>query len=163
MISVVFAMQQVAPSIDSAFPKSVGGWVGMIGGVIAVFFLLYDRLRGSGKLDADLSNRVAEMSRKQDRADHNTCGIEGTVKVLDQKVSEVVYEVRGIDGLNGVKGTARDNTAEIAAIKKRLSAMDVVAAIFKAERDDDRRPRRSLTAKLRNIVKPDDDDDDEHH
>jgi len=163
MGAFMFVMQQ-APSIDSVFPKSVGGWVAMIAGLIAVFFLVYDRLRGSGKLDADLSNRVAEMSRKQDRTDHNVCGIEGNVKVLDQKVSEVSYEVRGIDGQNGVKGTAKNNAAEIVAIKKRLSAMDVLAALFNADREDDRRSsptRRSLTDKLKNIVARPDDDDDE--
>ncbi len=156
----MFVMQQVAPSIDSVFPKSVGGWVAMIGGLVAVVLLLYDRLRGSGKLDADMNSRVNDLTRKIDKTDHEVCGIEGTVRSLDQKVSEVTYEVRGIDGQNGVKGVARSNATEIAHIKKRLSAMDVVAAIFKAERDEDRRPRRSLTAKLRNIVTHDEKDDE---
>jgi len=165
MGSLMFAMQQVAPPIESVFPFTVGGWVGMLTGIAALSILIYDRLRGSGKLDADLHNTVNDLERKASRSEHESSDTALQLATLERKLSEVGYELRGVDGQNGVKGLNRTHGVEIATIKKRLADMDVIAALFKAERSvyggEEKRhfTRRSLDAKLAELAQPADDDD----
>ncbi len=164
----MFAIQQVAPPLESVFPTSVGGWVAMIVGIAAVVMLAYDRLRGSGRLDADMSNHVSDLARKIELVERECAVAEGALTQFDRKLSEVLYELRGVDGKNGVKGVNRSHALELASIQKRLGAMDVIAALVKAGTyaGEDRRvqpPRRSLDSKLMEIVIPSvagDEDDD---
>ncbi len=165
MTSFLFAMQQVAPPADSIL-KVIGISVAIMTGVVGLLLLLYDRLRGSGKLDADMHNSVRELTQKVAVLERDFGMIELQLSQLDKKLSEVLYELKGTDGLNGIKGLSRAHAAEIAAIKKRLHSMDVVAALLKAQQEASysgvekrHSMRRDIDVKLMDLVRPDDDDD----
>ena len=158
MIEWILLQIQAVPKIETGTPTSIGAWIGMLSGGTALILLAYDRFRGSGKREADLTNKVADLCRQVETLERELTTIEVNLGMVDRKLSEVLYELRGVDGLNGIKGANRNQATEIAAIQKRLAAMDVVAALLKAERDnwkgDERRvsSRRTIDSKLLDLA-----------
>ncbi len=169
LLELMLQLREAVPPIETGTPTSIGAWIGMISGGTALVILAYDRLRGSGKREADLNNKVnelqksfADLGRKVDILERELTVIEVNLSTIDRKLSEVLFELRGVDGQNGVKGAGRIHGLEIASIKKRLAAMDVLAALFKAERETysgvERRhvTRRDFDVKLLEAVQTDD-------
>lgn len=132
----------------------MGASVGIMAGVVGLILLAYDRLRGSGKHDADMHGKVNGLLLRADSLDRDHGVVEVQLALLDKRVGEVLYELKGIDGQNGIKGNTRALAEEIRVMKLRLAGYDVVTALFKAERDQYAGPekrhftRRALDAKL---------------
>lgn len=140
---------QVIEPLQSVFPTSVGGWVGLIAGSTALALLAVDRLTARGK-------NLATIDRKIDGLCSQISDMEGELKVVDglaDSVRELTQEWRGVLGDNGYRSRINRNSERITAIERRNYEID---AIKKARDEDERRSggqhRRLMDRELNNLL-----------
>lgn len=140
---------QVIEPLQSVFPTSVGGWVGLIAGSTALGLLVVDRLTARGKNLATIDRKLDELCGKVD-------DMEGKLEVVDGlagSVRELTQEWRGVLGDNGYRSRINRNSERITAIERRNTGID---AVQKARDEDERRSggqhRRAMDRELNNLI-----------
>lgn len=139
-----------APAIETIWPTSAGGWVGLVAGSTALGLLIVDRLTARGKNLATISSKLDELCGQ-------VADFEGKLEVVDglaESVRELTQEWRGTPGNpNGYRAIIQENQRRLAAIEKRNYEID---AIKKARDEDDRRSggqhRRLMDRELNNLM-----------
>lgn len=134
-------------NVDSIWPTSIGGWVGLVTGTSALVVLVVDRLTARGR-------SLATIDRKIDGLCTQITDMEGELKVVDgltESVRELTQEWRGVPGSdNGYRSIIRDNKRRIDAIERRNYGLDEV------RKEDERRSggqhRRQMDRELNNLL-----------
>lgn len=133
--------------IQSVFPTSVGGWVGLIAGSIALTLLVVDRLTARGR-------NLATIDRKIDGLCGQITDMEGELKVVDglaESVRELTQEWRGIPGSgNGYRSIINENRRRIDAMEKRNVGLDAIRE--EDERRSGGKHRRAMDNELDRIL-----------
>ncbi len=142
----------------------IEAWVGILTGIAALAFLLYDRVHGAGKAIAKVDAKIEVLCDKMDDFEGTQVTMDGHLRTLSVNITSLTHDFKGVDGTNGVKGAVRELRGDMVSIKKRLVAIDVFTALIKAEREafsgKERRHnvRRELDVKLLDLAIPDEED-----
>lgn len=141
------------PTPESVWPASIGGWVGLVAGSLALTLLIVDRLTARGKNLAAIGGKIDTLCGQVDDME----GKLGAVDGLAESVRELAQEWRGTPGSdNGYRSIIRENQRRLAAIEKRNYEID---AIKRARDEDDRRSggqhRRQMDRELNNLIPED--------
>jgi hypothetical protein len=132
--------------VDSVFPTSIGGWVGLIAGSTALVLLVVDRLTARGK-------NLATIDRKIDGLCGDIEDMKDELKAVDglaKSVQELTQEWRGVGDNNGYRALIRDSSRRIRVIEERNNRLDAV------REEDERRSggqhRRLMDEELSKIL-----------
>lgn len=137
-------------TVESLWPTSVGGWVGLIAGSSALVLLIVDRLTARGKNLAVIAGKLDTLCGQVDDFEGKLQAVDGLV----ESVRELTQEWRGTPGSpNGYRAIIRDNQRRLDAIEKRNTGIDAI-------RDEDERRgggkhRRYSDRELNNLLPED--------
>ncbi len=141
----------------------IEAWVGILTGIAALAFLLYDRVHGAGKAIAKVDAKIETLCEKMNDFENTQVVMDGSLRTLSANITTLTHDFKGVDGTNGTKGAVRELRGDMAIVKKRLHSIDVFTALIKAEREayagTERRHnvRRELDAKLLDLAAPGED------
>lgn len=136
--------------IETIWPTSVGGWVGLAAGTTALVYLFIDRLTARGKNLAIIAGKLDGLCGQVDDFEGKLAVVDG----LAESVRELTQEWRGTPGSpNGYRAIIRDNQRRLDAIERRNTGID---AVQRAREEDDRRGhgqhRRAMDRELNNLL-----------
>lgn len=103
---VLWAFLETAQSPSSFWPITGAGWVTFVGGIVAVVYLLYDRIFAKGKRDEKLS-----------KLDETVGKVSSDALRLDQRVNDQAQAIRDI---SLQLGAMREGFGESRALLKEI-------------------------------------------
>lgn len=128
----------VAP-IESVTANSIMGWGAFLFGLVACTTLLWDRITNRGKGLANLTGKIDTLCSKMDDFEHTQGIMDTRIDTLSADVRDLVFELKGTDGTNGMRSTVRRHTEQLADIERRNLVID---EIEKREREQYHGPER---------------------
>lgn len=145
---------EVIAPVSSITPTSLFGWGGFVFGLVACGVLLWDRIVGRGRTNANLETAVRALGDDLKDMVETQKVMDSHLDSLSTGVRDLTHEVKGVDGLNGIKGLVKQHDVEIKAIHKRNQQMDILAAIYQRELDGyDGPERRQSVRRLKDAIK----------
>lgn len=151
MLNFLFA-QVVAP-IESGTATSIMGWGGFVLGLGAFAILLWDRVKGKGRSLAGIENSIKGISEDCSELKSAQKIMDGLLLSLTGDVRELKFEIKGVDGQNGMKALLREHSSEIEAIHVRNRKADILAAIYERELKNYQGPeRRESIRRARDLI-----------
>lgn len=151
MLNFLFA-QVVAP-IESGTATNVMGWGGFVFGLVACGILLWDRVAGKGRSLAGIENSIRGISEDCGELKSAQRIMDGLLLSLTGDVRELKFEIKGVDGQNGMKALLRQHSSEIESIHVRNRKADILAAIYERELKNYGGPeRREAVRRARDLI-----------
>jgi hypothetical protein len=123
----VLPREVIAP-VESVFPTSIGGWVGLVAGTTALALLIVDRLTARGKNLATIDRKIDGLCDQVEDIENTQKVMDGHLDTLSQEVRDLRYEWQGRDGNNGGRQRIREHETRIRAIEDRNIKIDAVTA-----------------------------------
>lgn len=142
MFVLLALFAQVVAPIESGTATSIMGWGGFVLGLGAFGILLWDRITGRGRSLAAIDGKIDRLSEQVGELGGTQKIMDGHLASLSTAVGQLTYEVKGVDGLNGLKGKVRDLGEDVQSIQVRNAKMDVLAGMYERERRGYEGPER---------------------
>lgn len=130
LVTSLILLLQAIPRPDSFWPSSVGAWIGFIGGTVSVVIIAYDRITGRASNWRDVKRDIQELAERVTKEEAATKNVGDSLRSMDQLLTGINHELRGVAGDNGIRQTVRKIGESVEKIIIRNQKMDLKAAVF---------------------------------
>lgn len=131
VIKLIILFQELRPEKpESIWPTSVAGYVGFTAAIISISVITYDRITGRASNWRDVKRDIQDLCTRVEREEAATHAIDDTLGEMDQLLTGIDHELRGVGGDNGIRSAVREIQDSIKKINTRNTAMDLKAAVF---------------------------------
>jgi hypothetical protein len=116
--------------VESIWPSSITGYVGLAAAMTSITIITYDRITGRASNWRDVKRDIKDLCDRLEREEAATKAVGSKLTDIDQLLTGINHELRGVGGDNGIRSAVRTIQTDISEIKKRNQRMDIKAAAF---------------------------------
>lgn len=133
----------------------------MVAAFVSVGVIAFDRITGRASNWRDVKNDLKDLCNRMESEETATKNVGVKVDDMDDLLTGINYEIRGVTGENGMRQAMKDIKIAIELIQVRNRKMDIKAAVFEKmlkHTNYDGPERREVIRRVQDLLEDDEED-----